>query len=98
MFTDRFEDTFERLVCNPVLQRNINRVSLALASSPVFLSSSPREVFSKFMKTTGHHPICCIKRFFHTISMMANDIDIQDARLGSKELENGKVNIMDVVE
>jgi len=29
---------------------------------------------------------------------MAIDIDIQDARIGSKELENGKVNIIDVAE
>jgi hypothetical protein len=50
------------------------------------------------METARHHPIRRIKRLFHTIPMMAVDIDVQHARIAPEELEDGEVDVVDVAE
>ena len=60
--------------------------------------SRSREIFSIFMETDGHHTICRVESLFHTVSMVAIDVDVQHARECAQKLENGKYDIVNVAE
>lgn len=50
------------------------------------------------METAGHNAIGGIKCLFDAISMVAVNVNIQHARIGSEELENTQNNIVDITE
>lgn len=50
------------------------------------------------MKTARHNSIGCVEGLLDAVSMMAVNVDIEDARVCPKKLENTEDNIVDVTE
>merc|ERR1719469_621129 len=71
---------------------------LAASSADIAQISGAREVFSIFVERYRHHPICCVKSFFNSISVMNIDIYVQDALVVLEKFENSKHNVVDVTE
>lgn len=94
--THRLEDTLERFIGNPILQWYIHGVSPSFASPLILLCSGTREVLPEFVKTAGHDSIGGVEGFFDAVTMVAVNIDVQDARVRSEELEDTEDDIIDV--
>ena len=50
------------------------------------------------MKATRHNAIGGIKRLFDAVSVMAVDVDVEDAGVGAQELEDAEDDVVDVAE
>ena len=83
MQTHRFKNTPKRLIRNPILKRNINRIPPPPPPSFILLRPRSREILPKFVKTTRHYTIGRIKCFFDAVSVMAVDVDVEDAGVGA---------------
>jgi hypothetical protein len=60
------------------------------------LCPGPREIFSEFVETAGHNAISSVERFFHSIPMVAVNVDIQNAWIGSEEFKDTQNDVVDV--
>ncbi len=67
--THWFKYTFKGLVCDPVLQRDNDGISLLFTSSLVFLSARTGKVFAVLVKTASHDTIRGVKSLLDAITL-----------------------------
>jgi small-conductance mechanosensitive channel len=90
---DRLEDVFVRLVIDTVSKWEVDGVVFAWANSDVTEFPGPREVLAIFVERNGHHTVGGIERFFHTITVMNVNIDIEHSLLVAEELNDPKNDV-----
>lgn len=56
------------------------------------------KVLPKFMKTACQHAVGSIKCFLYAISVVAIDVDIEDAWIDAKKFQNCENDVVDVAE
>ncbi len=96
--THRPEDTLERLVRNPILQRHIDRIALALPAPFVLLRSRAGKVLPELVEAARHDAVRGVERLLDAVAMMAVDVYVQHPWVCAQKLERAKNNIIDVAE
>ena len=76
MKTHGVKHALKSFIRNSVFQWNIHSIPFTLSFPFILLSPCSREIFSKLVKTACHHPVCGVKGFFNSISMMTINVDV----------------------
>jgi hypothetical protein len=95
---DGFEDTLVCDIVHTITKREVDSVVFAIADTDVAQFTSTREVLSVLVEGAGHDAIGRVEGFFNTITMVNVDIDVENARLESEELDDSENNVVDVTE
>jgi len=95
---NRFKDALEGLVCNPVLEGNVDAISLALSSPSIQQVPRSREVLPKFVEATRQHSVGGVKRFFDPIAVMTIYVDVQYSGECAEKVKDTEDNVINVAE
>jgi hypothetical protein len=87
------EDSLVALIVDTVAEREVDRIVLASADSNVSQLSGPWEVLAVLVEGHGHDSVCRVEGFFNTVAMMDIDVDVENARVESEELENAEDDV-----
>mmetsp|Transcript_37357 Transcript_37357/g.77510 ORF Transcript_37357/g.77510 Transcript_37357/m.77510 type:complete len:265 (+) Transcript_37357:434-1228(+) len=92
----RAEDGTVRFVVHSIIQREINRIIFAVIVANVRDITSARKILSKLVERTRHDTVCAVESFFHSITMMNVDINVEHTLVLLQEFKNSQNAIVDV--
>ncbi len=68
--THWFKDILKGLVCDPILQRDIDGISLPFSSSFILLSACTGKIYAVPLKTASHYTISGVKSLLDAITLV----------------------------
>jgi hypothetical protein len=68
--THRLEDILITIICNPIPQRNIYRITFPLANPNIPGRARSRKELAILVETDGHHTVGGVECFLDTIAVM----------------------------
>jgi hypothetical protein len=89
----RLENVLVGLIGDSVAQREVDGVVLARAYTDIAELTGAGEVLAVFVERDGHDTVGCVEGLFDTIAVVHVDIDVQNALLVAKQLDNTKDNV-----
>lgn len=90
---DRFKDGFVCHIVDTIAKREVDRIVLTRADTNISKLASAREVLAIFVEGDGHDSIGSVESFFDSIAMVDINVDVEDALLESKELNNAEDDV-----
>ena len=96
--THWIKDAPERIVCDPILQRDVDRVPLPLPLANIVLRPRPREKVAMLVYAAGHDAVGSVEGLLNAIAVVAVDIDVEYPRICAQELEDAEHDVVDVAE
>lgn len=77
--THRPEHPLVTLIINPIFERKVDRIPLALALASIAQRAGSRKVVAKLVERGRHDPVRGVEGFFYAVAMVYVDVDVQDA-------------------
>ena len=87
--THRSEHALVCFVGDPVLKRYIQRVPTSFPPPSIVQGARAREVLAIFMEGDGEHTVGRVKCLLDTVTVVAVNVDVDDAREVAEEVEDG---------
>lgn len=92
----RFESHLIACIVNTIVEWEIDSIVLASLCPNIIQATCPREVISVLMKGDGHDSVSREECLFHTVAMVAVNVDVKDALVGLEKLKYAKHTIVHI--
>lgn len=94
----RLEDAPERLIRDPVLERDVHRVALPFPPPPILQRSCPGKELAVLVERARHDAVGRVEGLLHAVAVMAVNVDVEHARDGAEELQDAEHDVVDEAE
>jgi hypothetical protein len=93
-----FEEVEIIVIINSRVERDVERVVLALSVTDVLDISSPWEEVAEPVEGDSHDSVSAVESLFDSVSMMDVDVDVEHAVVVLEQFKDGEHDVVNVAE